>query len=184
MSTGESKEERLNRELIEFLNELRVALPGVQVLFAFLLIVPFSQRYEALTDLQKDVYFVTFLCTAAATAFLIAPVRPAPAALARSRQGTPARHRQPAGDRRHGTTRARDLRHGLPRDGRPLRADERGRRHRFHGRAVRLALVRLAAAPRSPRLAATSPVPECPAYGAGSRPRLRLAPSSPSSPGP
>lgn len=73
MSNGESKEERLNRELIEFLNELRVALPGVQVLFAFLLIVPFSQRYEALTDLQKAVYFVTFLCTAAATAFLIAP---------------------------------------------------------------------------------------------------------------
>ena len=73
MSDRESKEERLNRELIEFLNELRVALPGVQVLFAFLLIVPFSQRYEALTDLQKDVYFATFLCTAAATAFLIAP---------------------------------------------------------------------------------------------------------------
>ena len=73
MSTGESKEERLNRELIELLNELRVALPGVQVLFAFLLIVPFSQRYEALSSLQKDVYFATFLCTAAATAFLIAP---------------------------------------------------------------------------------------------------------------
>jgi hypothetical protein len=73
MSDGESKQERLDRELIELLNELRVALPGVQVLFAFLLIVPFSQRYEALTNLQKDVYFGTFLCTAAATAFLIAP---------------------------------------------------------------------------------------------------------------
>jgi Family of unknown function (DUF6328) len=73
MSEEESKQERLDRELIEFLNELRVALPGVQVLFAFLLIVPFSQRYEALTNLQKDVYFATFLCTAAATAFLIAP---------------------------------------------------------------------------------------------------------------
>jgi hypothetical protein len=73
MSDRESKQERLDRELIEFLNELRVALPGVQVLFAFLLIVPFSQRYEALTNLQKDVYFATFLCTAAATALLIAP---------------------------------------------------------------------------------------------------------------
>ncbi len=73
MSAGESKEERLDRELIEFLNELRVALPGVQVLFAFLLIVPFSQRYKELTSLQKDVYFATFLCTAAATALLIAP---------------------------------------------------------------------------------------------------------------
>jgi Kef-type K+ transport system membrane component KefB len=73
MTPGESKEERLNRELIEFLNELRVALPGVQVLFAFLLIVPFSNGYANMTDLQKDVYFITFLCTAAASAFLIAP---------------------------------------------------------------------------------------------------------------
>jgi Trk-type K+ transport system membrane component len=73
MTPAESKEERLNRELIEFLNELRVALPGVQVLFAFLLIVPFSNGYGDMTDLQKDVYFVTFLCTAAASAFLIAP---------------------------------------------------------------------------------------------------------------
>ena len=73
MAPTESKEERLNRELIEFLNELRVALPGVQVLFAFLLIVPFSNGYGNMTDLQKDVYFITFLCTAAASAFLIAP---------------------------------------------------------------------------------------------------------------
>jgi O-antigen/teichoic acid export membrane protein len=73
MTPDESKEERLNRELIEFLNELRVALPGVQVLFAFLLIVPFSNGYADMTELQKDVYFVTFLCTAAASAFLIAP---------------------------------------------------------------------------------------------------------------
>jgi hypothetical protein len=73
MSPDESKEERLNRELIEFLNELRVALPGVQVLFAFLLIVPFSNGYADMTELQKDVYFFTFLCTAAASAFLIAP---------------------------------------------------------------------------------------------------------------
>jgi hypothetical protein len=73
MSPAESKQERLDRELIEFLNEVRVALPGVQVLFAFLLIVPFSNGYGNMTDLQKDVYFVTFLCTAAASAFLIAP---------------------------------------------------------------------------------------------------------------
>ena len=73
MSPGESKQERLDRELIEFLNEVRVALPGVQVLFAFLLIVPFSNGYGNMTDLQKDVYFVTFLLTAAASAFLIAP---------------------------------------------------------------------------------------------------------------
>ena len=71
--TAESKDERLDRELIELLNELRVALPGVQVLFAFLLGVPFTQRFAQVTDLQKDVYFVTFLCAAIATALLIAP---------------------------------------------------------------------------------------------------------------
>jgi hypothetical protein len=70
---AESKDERLDRELIELLNELRVALPGVQVLFAFLLGVPFTQRFAQVTDLQKDVYFVTFLCAAVATALLIAP---------------------------------------------------------------------------------------------------------------
>jgi predicted membrane channel-forming protein YqfA (hemolysin III family) len=71
--TEESKDERLDRELIELLNELRVALPGVQVLFAFLLAVPFTQRFEQLTTAQKDVFFVAFLCTAVATALLIAP---------------------------------------------------------------------------------------------------------------
>jgi len=69
----ETKKERLDRELIELLNELRVALPGVQVLFAFLLGVPFTQRFAQATSLQKDAYFFTFLCTAAATALLIAP---------------------------------------------------------------------------------------------------------------
>jgi hypothetical protein len=71
--TDESHDERLDRELIELLNELRVALPGVQVLFAFLLAVPFSQRFEQLTAVQEDVFFAAFLCTAIATALLIAP---------------------------------------------------------------------------------------------------------------
>jgi hypothetical protein len=73
MTDDESKQERLDRELIELLNELRVALPGVQVLFAFLLGVPFTQRFGQVTDLQQDVYFLTFLCAALATALLIAP---------------------------------------------------------------------------------------------------------------
>jgi hypothetical protein len=73
MPGKESKEERLDRELIELLNELRVALPGVQVLFAFLLGVPFTQRFGEVTELQQDVYFLTFLCAAASTALLIAP---------------------------------------------------------------------------------------------------------------
>lgn len=63
----------LNRELIELLNELRVALPGVQVLFAFLLAVPFASGWQKVTNFQRDVFFVAFLCTATATILLIAP---------------------------------------------------------------------------------------------------------------
>ncbi len=70
---GEDKQERLNRELIELLNELRVALPGVQVLFAFLLVVPFQDGFRRVNDLQEGVYFFCFLCTALASALLIAP---------------------------------------------------------------------------------------------------------------
>jgi predicted membrane channel-forming protein YqfA (hemolysin III family) len=73
VTEDEDRDERLDRELIELLNELRVALPGVQVLFAFLLGVPFTQRFAQVTDLQQDAYFFTFLCAAAATALLIAP---------------------------------------------------------------------------------------------------------------
>src|SRR2546425_4303755 len=69
----ETEHERLDRNLAELLNELRVALPGVQVLFAFLLGVPFTQRFTALASYQQDIYFGTLSCAAAATAFLIAP---------------------------------------------------------------------------------------------------------------
>ena len=71
--TGEDPQERTARELIELLNELRVILPGVQVLFAFLLTVPFTQRFPQLDGLETGVFFTTLLCTAVATAFLIAP---------------------------------------------------------------------------------------------------------------
>jgi hypothetical protein len=69
----EDERSRLDRELIELLNELRVALPGVQVLFAFLLTIPFAQGFPRLDDLARDLYFVALLCTAASTALLIAP---------------------------------------------------------------------------------------------------------------
>jgi hypothetical protein len=69
----DEEQERLNRQLTELLNELRVAMPGVQVLFAFLLTVPFQQGWERVNDFQRDVYFVSLLAAAAATAFLIAP---------------------------------------------------------------------------------------------------------------
>jgi hypothetical protein len=69
----ETREQRVDRNLMELLNELRVALPGVQVLFAFLLVVPFNQRFSATTPFQRGAYFATLLLTASATVFLIAP---------------------------------------------------------------------------------------------------------------
>jgi hypothetical protein len=69
----ETEEERLDRNLSELLQELRVALPGVQVLFAFLLAVPFQQGFEKITSFQKDVYFGTLICTAIAAVMLISP---------------------------------------------------------------------------------------------------------------
>ena len=71
--SGSGEKGRRDRELMELLNELRVALPGVQVLFAFLLTVPFTQRFPAITTAQRNAYFAAFLTAAAATAFLIAP---------------------------------------------------------------------------------------------------------------
>jgi cation transport ATPase len=70
---SEEEQERLNRQMTELLNELRVAMPGVQVLFAFLLAVPFQQRFATVNAFQRDVYLVTLLAAATATAFLIAP---------------------------------------------------------------------------------------------------------------
>ena len=69
----ESELERVDRNLQEMLGELRVALPGVQVLFAFLLVVPFNQRFAQVTDFQQTVYFITLLFTAASTICLIGP---------------------------------------------------------------------------------------------------------------
>ena len=70
---GETEQERLDRNLEQLLGELRVALPGVQVLFAFLLVVPFNQRFADITSFQQTVYFATLLCATAACACLIAP---------------------------------------------------------------------------------------------------------------
>ena len=69
----ESESERLDRNLSELLQELRVALPGVQVLFAFLLAVPFQQGFTDITSFQERVYFGTLLCTAISAALLISP---------------------------------------------------------------------------------------------------------------
>jgi hypothetical protein len=69
----ESEHERLNRNLEQLLQELRVALPGVQVLFAFLLAVPFATRWRNISDADQRIYFATLLLSTAASALLIAP---------------------------------------------------------------------------------------------------------------
>jgi Family of unknown function (DUF6328) len=72
MEPGESPKQRHDRELIELLNELRVALPGVQVLFAFLLAVPFSRGYSQVTQFEKIAFFVSLIATSLSSALLIA----------------------------------------------------------------------------------------------------------------
>jgi Family of unknown function (DUF6328) len=69
----ETEEERLDRNLSELLQELRVALPGVQVLFAFLLAVPFQSGFGEISSFEQRLYFAILLCTAISAALLISP---------------------------------------------------------------------------------------------------------------
>src|SRR4051812_8807955 len=70
---GEDEKERTQRQLIELLNELRVVIPGVQVLFAFLLTIPFNQRFGRVDQFQETIYFATLLLAALASALFMAP---------------------------------------------------------------------------------------------------------------
>ncbi len=74
MDARETAAERVSRELDELLQQIRIALPGVQVLFAFLLTVPFSNRFDAVDGAAKVAFFIAFLATATATAMFLAPV--------------------------------------------------------------------------------------------------------------
>jgi hypothetical protein len=69
----ETEAQRIDRNFNELLGELRIALPGVQVLFAFLLTVPFAQGFSSLSDFERYLYLAVLLLTALATALLIAP---------------------------------------------------------------------------------------------------------------
>jgi Kef-type K+ transport system membrane component KefB len=73
MADGETKGQRLDRELMELLNELRVVLPGVQLLLAFLLTAPFQQRFAQLPGTLRNAFFASIACATLATALLIAP---------------------------------------------------------------------------------------------------------------
>jgi hypothetical protein len=69
----ETELERYDRNLNELMGELRVALPGVQVLFAFLLVAPFNQRFGTVSQFERRLYLATLLCTLLASILLIAP---------------------------------------------------------------------------------------------------------------
>ena len=70
---AETELERYDRNLTELMGELRVALPGVQVLFGFLLVIPFDARFEAASGAQRGLYFATLVLTLLASMLLIAP---------------------------------------------------------------------------------------------------------------
>jgi hypothetical protein len=70
---AENEKERRDRELIELLTELRIALPGVQVLFAFLLTIPFTSGFRRATDVDRDLYFAALIATVVSSICLIVP---------------------------------------------------------------------------------------------------------------
>ena len=70
----ETPDERDDRNLLELLQELRVAGLGVQVLFGFLLAIPFTNKFSELSGGQRDLYVTTLLLAALAAALLLAPV--------------------------------------------------------------------------------------------------------------
>jgi Family of unknown function (DUF6328) len=70
---AETQKEKTDRQLIELLNELRVALPGAQVLLAFLLTAPFQARFARTTGYQHWVLYVGVLLTAVGVVLLMAP---------------------------------------------------------------------------------------------------------------
>jgi len=73
VATTETEKEQTDRQLVELLNELRVALPGAQVLLGFLLTVPFATRFGSTTQLERVTLFVCLLLTVVGTVLLMAP---------------------------------------------------------------------------------------------------------------
>lgn len=71
---GEQPLQRADRNFVELLQELRVAQTGVQILFAFLLTLSFTERFTRLDDVQRGVYVATLLASALTAALLVAPV--------------------------------------------------------------------------------------------------------------
>lgn len=73
MESQETAKQRSDRQLAELLNELRVVLPGAQILLGFLLTVTFATRFGRVTHAERDLFLGCLLCTAAGTVLLMAP---------------------------------------------------------------------------------------------------------------
>ena len=106
--TRENEDERKARELGELLQELRVMLPGVQVLFAFLLTVPFSARFGYLTPVQQVVFFGTLMCTGSIRGVVAGAVGPPQAPVAAAGQGASPAGGESSRHRGHGAARGGD----------------------------------------------------------------------------
>ena len=70
---NESPKERIDRELGELIDEVRIILPGVEILFGFLIILPFSEGFRDITGYQRSLYLASLLCVSAGLALCIAP---------------------------------------------------------------------------------------------------------------
>src|SRR5947199_10451403 len=70
---AETHLERLDRNAVELMQELRVVATGIQVLFGFLLIVPFNNAFRRVSSFEETVYFVALLCVAISSVLLLAP---------------------------------------------------------------------------------------------------------------
>jgi hypothetical protein len=70
---GESEPEKLDRNTIELLNEIRVASGGIQFMFGFLLIVPFDSAFNRISSFERTVYFASLMCVAISCVLLLAP---------------------------------------------------------------------------------------------------------------
>jgi hypothetical protein len=73
VNEDETPAERLDREHEQLFQELRAVIPGAEVLFAFLLTVAFTNRFQSITTLQRSVYFFTFICAGLSLVSLLAP---------------------------------------------------------------------------------------------------------------
>ena len=69
----ESPKERVDRELSELLEEIRVLLPGVEILFGFLIILPFSGSFDEISGFERVLYLASLLTTSAGLALLVSP---------------------------------------------------------------------------------------------------------------